>query len=393
LKVISRTSVMEYKNAHKKIPEIAKDLNVDAIVEGSVMQSGNRVRITAQLINAATDRHLWAQSYERDLSDVLALQSEVASSIAQEIKIQLTPQEKAQLADTPKVNAEAYQAYLLGREHGSSALTLENLQLAIQMFQRAVQLDPGFADAYAGLTRAHSAMYHMGYDRTEKRITMAKDALDRASLLQPDTAKVHIASGWYYYWTKKDYDRALQEFARAKQQAPNNPDAFWGSAGILRRKGDFERSVEEWKRALILSPRDPIRWQELGSTYVVMRRYADAEISLDRGISIAPDETTLYVFKAHSLLLSKGDIQQAREILRGVLSTYAAWERVGVELCARNYDAAMKEVEAAPFDTFRGWPAENAQFMPKSAMAGLIYLLSGRHEQARSSFEEARRIL
>ena len=392
LKIISRTSVMEYKNAHKKIPEIAKELNVDAIIEGSVMQSGNRVRITAQLIHAATDQHLWAQSYERELSDVLALQSEVASSIAQTIQIQLTPQEKAQLAESPRVNAEAYQAYLSGREHGRASFTLDDLQTSVEMLQRSTQLDPNFVDTYAELCRSHSVIYHMGYDRTENRIAMAKRALDRALQLQPNSANVHIASGWYYYFARKEYDRALQDFTTAKIQAPGNPDPLTGIAAIKRRKGDYEGSVEGWKEVLVLSPRDADRWRELGLTYIGLRRYTEADAALDRAISIAPSNTTIYVNKARCLIQS-GEIQQARETLAGVQGTQTPWERIGIELCARNYKGALEELRVTPFDTFLGWPADNAQFTPRSAMAGIIYLFSGQREKARSSFEEARTIL
>ncbi len=393
LRVISRSSVMEYKETKKKIPEIAKELNVDAVLEGSVLQAGDRVRVTAQLINASTDQHIWAQSYERDLSDVLALQSEVASSIAQEIKIQLTPQEMAQLADTPRVNPEAYQAYLRGIEHAHSSMTLEHSQLAVEMFQRAVRLDPSFVAAYAELARAHSVMYHMGYDRTEERITRAKEVLDRALRLKPDSAEAHIASGWYYYFTKKDYGQALQEFARAKEQAPNNPDPVQGISAITRRKGNFEESVKAAKHALTLSPRNPRFWVELGDTYMIMRRYSDAETCLDRAISIAPDDTGTYAVKAQFLLLRKGDTREAREMLQGSTDAMGVWERVWIEIYERNYPGALEELRAAPLDTFTGWPADNAQFTPKSAMAGIIYLFSGRRELARSSFEEARTVL
>ncbi len=384
---------MEYKESKKKIPEIAKELNVDALVEGSVLQAGSRVRISAQLIHAATDQHLWAQSYERDLSDVLALQSEVATSIAQEIKIQLTPQEKAQLADTPRVNPGAYQSYLRGREYAYSGLTFESTQLAIEMFQRAVQLDSSFVAAYAELAKSHSAIYHMGFDRTEKRRTRAKEALDHSLQLAPDSAETNIASGWYYYWARKDYGRALQEFTRAKEQAPNNPEPVWGIAFILRRKGDFEGTVEGLKKGLSLSPRFANRWAELGLTYEAMRRYQDAETCLDRAISIAPNETHHYTWKARNMLLGKADTQQAREILQDNPNTFGVWERVWIELYDRNYEGALEQLRAAPFDVFKGWPADNAQYTPKSAMAGIIYLLSGRQELAHSSFKEARTLL
>jgi tetratricopeptide (TPR) repeat protein len=291
------------------------------------------------------------------------------------------------------VNPEAYHAYLRGREDANSGMTLENAQLAVEMLQRAVRLDPNFADAYAELARAHSVMYHMGFDRTEERITRAKEALDRASRLNPDSAEAYIASGWFYYFTKKDYDLALREFAQARKLEPNNSEPLWGSAFILRRMGDFEGAAEGLKAGLTLSPRFSSRWAELGLTYVVMRRYPDAEKYLDRAISIAPDETFTYVFKSRNLLLWRGEIEEARKVIHDIPNTQAAWERVWIELYDRNFEAALRELRAAPFETFTGWPADNAQFTPKSAMAGLIYLFSGQQKLARSSFEEARILL
>ena len=156
IRVISRTSVMEYKNAQKPLPQIAKELDVDAIVEGSVMYAGNRVRITAQLIHGATDRHLWAESYERDLQDILSLQNEVASAIAREIEVKLAPEESAQLSSASKVNPEAYQAYLRGLNYSEGEVIQKNVQLAVEMFQKAVELDPNFAPAHAQLVQGSS---------------------------------------------------------------------------------------------------------------------------------------------------------------------------------------------------------------------------------------------
>jgi TolB-like protein len=244
IRVISRTSVMEYKDARKPLPNIAKELNVDAVLEGSVLQDGGRVRITAQLIDGRTDRHIWGESYERDLRNVLALQNEVTRSIVQEIKIKLTPQEKAHLEGAPAIDPEAYQAYLRGLDYRARPeISEENLRLAVEMFDRAIELDPKFVNAYTELSIAHSAMFHFGHDRTEDRLKKAKDAATRAFELQPDLAEGHVALGYYYYWGRRDYAQALREFGLAVKDLPNSSKLRWGTGSVQRRQGMFNESI------------------------------------------------------------------------------------------------------------------------------------------------------
>ena len=266
LRVISRTSVMEYKNAHKPLPQIAKELNVDAIVEGSVLHAGNRVRITAQLIHAATDRHLWADSYERDLQDILTLQNEVASAIAREVQVKLAPEEAAQLASAPKVNPQAYEAYLRGLNYSEGQITEENIRLAVEMFERAVELDPNFASAYAELSRAQAFLYWT-LDDTPERLAKAKAAVDRAFELQPGLAEGHVALGYYYYRGFRDYDRALQEFAIAQKTLPNNKAILAGTGTIYRRQGKFEEALAIQQKLVAMNPRDALTSCDIGYTY------------------------------------------------------------------------------------------------------------------------------
>ncbi|HSE40324.1 MAG TPA: protein kinase, partial [Acidobacteriota bacterium] len=290
LRVISRTSVMEYKGSQKKsLPEIAKELNVDAIIEGSVMQSGSRVRITAQLIHAPTDKHLWADSYERDLTDVLSLQNEVASTVAHEIQVKLTPQEKVQLESKPKVSPAAYEAYLRGINYVRRWPREEVLRLGITMLERAIEIDPNFEQAYTGLSMAHSRMYFDVYDNSKDRLAKAKNAVDRAFELEPDLPEGHIALGYYYYFCFRNYEKAFQEFSIAQKSIPNNPDLLMGFASIYKRQGNFPAALQWNKKLFELDPRNAVIVQELGLLYLRTGRYAEAEERFNLSISLAPD--------------------------------------------------------------------------------------------------------
>ena len=395
LTVISRTSVMRYKGSDKSLPEIARELNVDSVVEGTVLRSGQRVRITAQLIEARRDRHLWADSYERNLSDILTLQNEVARAIAREIQVKLTPQEEERLAVTRQVNPDAYQAYLRGMDYarGPDSYLEENLRLAVQMFELAVKLDPNFALAYTDLSQAHSELYHLGHDRTEKRISEARKTVDQAFELQPELPEAHMALGYYYYWCHKEYDRALEELAIAEKGMPNNPRILKAIAFIRRRQGSFQAAADSLKRTFELSPQDSSLPSELGITYMWMRRYSEAERYYDRSISLAPNQVTAYQIKAWNYWLWEGATERARATLEQMpqksdpLSIYL-W--VQQELFERNYQAVLDRLSSAPMESLEGW---ETIFIPKAQLAGLIYQLMNEPELARASYDAARILL
>jgi serine/threonine protein kinase/tetratricopeptide (TPR) repeat protein len=382
LRVISRTSVMEYKDAHKTLPEIAKELNVEAIVEGSVLQAGNRVRITAQLIHAATDRHLWADSYERDLQDILSIQNEVASAIAREIQVKVAPEEAAQLASARKVNPQAYDAYLRGLNYIESQITEENIRLAVEMFERAVELDPNFAMAYAELSRAQGFLYWT-FDGTPARLAKSKAAVDRAFELQPGLAEGHVALGYYYYRGFRDYDRALQEFAIAQRTLPNNRAILEGIGTIYRRQGKYEEALEVEQKLLAMNPRDALSACELGATYMLMRKYAEAQRYFDLCISLRPDEENGYRFSTKNHILWKADTKGAREILKKApwkKSSAIVTHRFWVEFYDRRYQAALDVLSSPDADPF--W---------KHLGEGSAYLQLKKPELARTSFDIARK--
>jgi len=261
LRVISRNSVMQYKGKHKPTPQIARELNVDAIVEGTVMRSGDRVRITAQLIEAPKDRHLWAETYERDLRDVLSLQDDVAQAIANEVRIKLTPQERIHLASARPVNAEAHEAYLRGlyELHGTAAETTgtlrsQSIEKAIGYFQQALAHDPNEALAYSGLADAYSDL-STNYRAPLEVMPQAKAAAVKAITLDDTLAEAHASLGYVSLMFDWDWSRAEREFRRALELNPSLPQAHAGLADYLLFKlGRSDEAIQERQRAYELDP-------------------------------------------------------------------------------------------------------------------------------------------
>jgi len=393
LRVISRKSVMRYKRTEKSLPEIAKELNVDAVLEGSVMRAGDKVRITVQLIQAEPEQHLWTKSYERNLREVLALQSEVAQAVAREIKIKLTPQEEVRFASAQPINPEAYQAYLRGIDRTRRAsYSREDMGMAVQMFERAVELDPSFALAYARLSMAHSQLYHFAYDQTEDCLTKAKTAVDKAFELQPDLPEAHLAFGYYYYWGYRAYDQALKEFAIAEKDLPNDTRILEAVAFIWRRQGNFEDALNNLKKVSEMDPQDNYIALEVATTYMALRRYPEAERYYDRCIFLEPDQIFAYGWKTWNYWLWNGSTEKARSTLEKMpkkidSSSLLFWFLQ--ELYERNYESALDRLSSASIETIE----LQEVFIPKAQLAGLIYKLMNEQDQARTSFDSARTIL
>ena len=288
LRVISRTSAMQYKGAHKPLPEIGRELNVDAVVEGSVMRSGERVRITVQLIHAATDQHLWAKSYDRDLQDVLTLQSEVAWAVAQEIKVKLTPQEKARFGCACVVNPEVYELYLKGRHHWGK-LTEEGLREGIAHFNQAIEKDPACGICYAGLADCYSSIGLFGYWKPKEAFPRAKAAAARALELDETQAPAHAALGLAHFLYDWDWAGAEREFRRALELNPGDAMAhhvyglyFWGM-------GPMEQALREMKRARELDPLSPVVNIGMGWTLFFAKRFDEAVRQFRETLAISPD--------------------------------------------------------------------------------------------------------
>ena len=255
LKVISRTSTMLYKDSKKSLREIGKELDVATILEGSVRRADNRVRIVSQLVDARTDEHIWAETYDRDLSDIFAIQSDVAFQIARALKATLSPEEKERIEQTPTDNLEAYDYFLQGREYAFRSSEKSDQEIAIELYEKAVSADPNFAEAYASIAYQHCRMYWWGYDRSPERLGKAKEAIDKALSLKPDEPLVRAANGYYYYFGFRDYARALDEFSFAQRKEPGNAMYNVSIAYIQRRQGKFQDALQNLKIAFQYDPR------------------------------------------------------------------------------------------------------------------------------------------
>ncbi len=272
LRVISRTSAMQYKGTRKGLPEIGRELNVDAVVEGAVLRSGERVRITAQLVEASSDRHLWAQAYERDLGDVLLLQDELAQTIAKQIQIKLSLEEQTRLATARMIDAEALEAYLQGRDQWNK-WTEEGVRKSIGYFEQAVHKDSAYAQGWAGISDAYSLLYMFGYSPSEEALPKAKTAALRALELDSSLSEAHVslACVMRFEWTAKE-----KESQRAIELNPNNAMAHQYYGYVLSSLGRFDEAIAEMKRALELDPLTPNKQNSLGATFYRAGRYDEA---------------------------------------------------------------------------------------------------------------------
>ena len=310
LRVISRTSVMRYKGERRPLPEIARELNVDAVIVGSVLRSGDRVRISAQLIHAASDQHLWAESYERDMRDILALQSEVARRIAQEIRIKLTPEQQARLADARPVNPEAYDYYLRGKFHSSRTNKLDN-ETAIAMLEQAVAIDTTFAGAYAGLARAY-ATKAFSFSPDEKQWEeKAFVAVEKALSLDPNLAEAHLARG-DLLWTPSNrfpHERAIQEYQQALASNPNLDEAHAHLGYVYYHIGLLDKALDKLQKALAVNPGNNNARMRIGLDLLYQGKYEPALAILD-GIPIETNPS-VWTFQTAWALFHLGRKEEA----------------------------------------------------------------------------------
>ena len=320
LAVISRTSVLQYKNTEKTIQQIGKELGVQYLLEGTILwdKSGttNRVRINPQLIKVKDGTHVWAETYDRVLDQIFALQSDIAEKVTSALNVTLLQAEQRYIATKPTENLEAYEYYLRGKEYANRGEGVKDKRIAIDMYEKAVEVDPTFSLAYASLSVEHSFMYWAYYDRTNERLSKAKEAVDRALELNPDLPEAHWALGIYYYYGSRDYERALEQFAIGQKGQPNNSDLLAATGYVQRRQGKFEEAVTNLKKAFELDPRSYGKAEEVETTYRIMRKYSEAGYYIDRTISLAPDWPEAYSDKAWLYILSEGDTKKARKVLQ-----------------------------------------------------------------------------
>jgi len=316
LKVISRTSVMQYKSGiTRNLKEIAHQLGVTNVVEGSVRRAGNHIRVNVQLIDALTDRHIWAQNYDRMLADSLTQQGELATEIAAAVGTSLSPQEKARIEATPTKNAAAYDAYLRGRAFAAgSPFNKSEVEGAIRSYQEAVKLDPNFVVAWAYLSSVQSGEYWVGLDATEARLVAAKEALDRAITLDPNLPETHLALGYYRYYGQRDFAGALAEFQLAEQGFPNNVDVLQAIFLIHRRFGHWNEAIEALRRVVELDPRNIQSASMLANTYMFIRHFSDAIAMADHILAVEAANESAIGIKAYSFW-AMGNLEAAEAMV------------------------------------------------------------------------------
>jgi len=391
LGVISRTSANTYRGTQKTLAQIGEELDVSYVLEGTILwdKSGDtdRVRITPQLIQVSDDSHIWAEEYERVLTQIFAVQTDIATSIAEKLNITLLEPEREALAEQPTKSTEAYHAYLAALEKAHIAAYKPGFDtLAVQMYERAISLDPGFALAYAELSKTHSLIYHFNRDRSEERLQLAKSAADSALSLQPDLPEAHLSLGYYYYWGHADYDMALKELAVAEKGLPNDPRILMAEGFIWRRQGRFEESLANFAKAFQLDPRDGNVAFEISVTHRLLRDYERALTYTDKAISLQPDVPLYYSVKVLTFILM-GDLQSARRVLSGLGSPESTWLLwTNLEILERNYDAALKYLSISPEEIFQGGDV----IWSVNVLRGFIYQQMGNGEFAQTAYDSAR---
>jgi TolB-like protein len=367
LKVISRTSTKRYESRPDNLKVVGAELGAAHIVEGSVQKSGDAVRVNVQLIDARSDTHLWAQTFDRKLENVFAVESEVAQQIADELRARLSPQETRALAQAPTANAEAYDHFLRAEFQWHRAFETQdvsNYDAADAEYEKAIELDANFALAYARRAYNQLSMHWAAKRISPARLAEVKTWIDRALLLAPELPAAHSALAYYDYWGLRHYAEAMAEFERTVQLAPNNTDALAGMGYVRRRLGQWNEALASLQKVIAISPRDNLNIDEYGTTLVILRRYAEADAQFLRSRAISTDNANGQDFLMRVRLFGLGDVAGARKVFdplppwRITYYTLLAGDlyemvnpRVYPDLFERKFDAALKQWDSAPQDT------------------------------------------
>src|SRR5258707_6613060 len=399
LKVISRTSVTQYKSGvARNLRKIGEELGVAHVVEGSVQRAANKVRVIAQLIDARTDAHLWAQTYDRDLADVFAIQSEIAKTIADQLQAKLSPNEKKAIEQSPTTDLAAFDLYSRAKSlllTASFTVTQDQDRLkAIELLDKAVKRDPSFFDAYCQLAGAHEDLYAVsGSDHTPTRLALAEAAVQAATRLRPDAAETHLARAQYLYYGLRDYAGALAELEIARRALPNDPRLFELTGYILRRRGQQEEGLRNLQRAAELDPRNFYTLQQIAGSYQILGRYAESIAALDRALAIVPDNVETRANRDLYYLCWKADIRPLRQTIDATLAqgpgaiASAADTWFFCALAERGPAAAERALVALGDNPC--W-TESAISLSRSFGEGLLARMSKDEARARTAFEAAR---
>jgi TolB-like protein/Tfp pilus assembly protein PilF len=399
LKVISRSSVLQYKaGAQRNLTEIGRELGVTHLLEGAVQRAGGKVRVTAQLIDARNDAHVWAQTYDRDLADVFAIQSDIAKAIADQLQAKLSPNERKAIEQPPTTDVVAFDLYsraktiLLTRVQ--NVTNEQEVRQAVDLLDLAVKRDPSFFDAYCQLALAHGYIYSvLGIDHTPARLALAEAALREANRLRPEAGETHLARAQYLYSGLRDYPGALAELEKARATLPNHSRVLELTGYILRRRGQQQEGLQNLERALELDPRNFFILQQIALSYENMGRFADAIGVLDRALAISPDSLNVMVARAQEELFWKADSRPLRHAIDLILARgpeAIAPEADGWFFCAMvERDSAAAERALVALGDNICW-GESAINLSRKFGEGLLARMTKDEARARAAFEATR---
>ena len=394
LKVISRTSVMQYKSGVKRnLRQIANELGVAHVVEGNVQRAANRVRVTAQLIDARTDTHLWVERYDRPLDDVFAIQSEIAKAIAGQLQAKLSPAEKSAIEQPPTTNLIAYDRYLRAKKLGAvqTARVPREMREVTRLLDQAVAYDSTFLLAYCELAKAHAYAYHLGVDRTPARVALAKAARDAALRLGPDRGEPHLAAADVAFHCDLDYETALKEVAIARRSLPNDASVFALPAYIHRRQGHWEDCARDLERAVQLDPRNVWLLQDAAQTYQFERRYPEAAAAWDRTLGVATGDPNTRVWRTLVDLDSRADTRSTHDVIQRIVTEdpsavdSIAEHWLFVALCRRDAAEMARALASLPPEGI----IRRDLLMPRSFCEGLVARARGDVPGAETAFATA----
>jgi TolB-like protein/cytochrome c-type biogenesis protein CcmH/NrfG len=400
LKVISRSSTQHYQSKPGNLTEIAKQLGVANILEGSVQKAADQVRVNVQLINAPTDSHLWADTYDRKLTDIFSVESEIAKRIAEALQAKLTGREEQALAVKPTNNTEAYDVYLRGLAFDArsrySLVSIDLVWKATGFYERAVQLDPDFALAWARLSRADALLYFNGEDTTPpSRRGEAKRALENAQRLQPDSAETLLALGYYQYWVLRNYGDAKTTFERASKMLPSSTDVPKALGYIARRQGNWDQSIAYFQQALLLGPRDVELLIDTASTYGFRRQFPAALKLYDRALEITPNDPDVMAAKA-GVYQAQGNLQEAAGLLSEINWQTPSEDTLAIKVgqlrLERNYAEAVRLLQTRQaqfhYGSQRIKGREQVALAFTQRLAGDMAAAKATAEQARNTLEK-----
>ncbi len=395
LKVISRTSSMQYRSATgRNLPELAATLGVAKILEGTIQRVEGRIRVSAQLIDAATDAHIWAQHYDMEVANIFDVESALAEAIAAQLKSKISPEEKVAIEAQSTSDWKAHELFVRAKDKLSASVYTrgkENREQAIQLLEEATSRDPGFMQAFCLLVRAHSELYLLGMDHTPRRLKMADDALQKASALQPDSGETHLAAGVRAYCSL-EYRKARQELALAGQRLPNESAVFEFRGFLNRRQSRWAEAADDLKKALELDPLNFYFLQQVSQSDEKLRRFDDMAAMMERALKVVPNDPGARLHLATAPFYAKADVKPLRRTIDQIvaedprMASSVAVDAVHLSLCERDFAAADHAVGLIGED---GGTEESFSF-PRDWYAGLVARSASQAGEARRAFTRAR---